>query len=30
VFALCLDDSQHDRLTGLHLPSMEIYQVECS
>jgi hypothetical protein len=29
VFALCLDDSRHDRLTGLHLPSMEIYQVEC-
>jgi len=29
AFALCIDDSRHGRLTGLHLPSMEIYQVEC-
>ncbi|MGE0225053.1 MAG: metallophosphoesterase [Acetobacteraceae bacterium] len=29
VFAICLDDSRRGRLTGLHLPSMEIYQVEC-
>lgn len=28
-FALCLDDSRRGRLTGLHLPSLEIYQVEC-
>lgn len=29
VFAICLDDSRHNRLTGIHLPSFEIYQVEC-
>lgn len=29
VFALCLDDSRRGRLTGLHLPSRQIYQVEC-
>lgn len=28
-FAICLDDSRRGRLTGLHLPSMDIYQVEC-
>jgi len=27
-FAICLDDSRHRRLTGMHLPSLEIYQVD--
>jgi hypothetical protein len=27
-FAICLDDSNNDKLTGLHIPSMEIYQEE--
>lgn len=27
-FAICLDDSSNDKLTGLHLPSMEIFQEE--
>ena len=27
-FALCLDDSRHKRLTGIHLPSFEIHQVD--
>jgi hypothetical protein len=29
VFAVCLDDSRHRRLTGIHLPSLRIYQVDC-
>jgi serine/threonine protein phosphatase 1 len=29
LYALCLDDSRRDRLTGIHLPSMEIFQVAC-
>jgi hypothetical protein len=27
-FAICVDDSRHDRLTGIHLPSLAIYQVD--
>lgn len=27
-FAICLDDSRHRVLTGLHLPTMEIFQQE--
>ena len=27
-FAMCLDDSKLERLTGIHLPSFEIYQVD--
>jgi hypothetical protein len=27
-FAACIDDSRHNKLTGLHWPTKEIYQVE--
>lgn len=27
-FALCLDDSKHKKLTGIHLPTLEIFQVD--
>ena len=26
TYAICIDDSRHDKLTGLHWPSMTIYQ----
>lgn len=29
TFAICLDDSWRGKLTGIHLPSFEIYQVAC-
>lgn len=28
VFAICLDDSGNDKLTGLHLESMKVFQVD--
>lgn len=28
TYAICLDDSRHKKLTGIHLPSMEVYQVD--
>lgn len=28
VYAICLDDSRHKKLTGLHLETMKVYQVD--
>lgn len=28
LFAICLDDSRNEKLTGLHLPTLEVFQVD--